>query len=415
MNKLCLLFLFVIVLPCVSGLVSKGTVKSKKNWVFIDKFCFDERGGEVTLAAINKNPDSSKNTIIAMYADAEDVWGEVVNSDKSCAYKVSKANHGEYIEDVNLGRTLGVKGSRPRWWYLVAANCVDDEEINFTYDFTFTNNGGFWSYHFSADAQGVFQMVVAFYIVQMLLVFAFIVIIIICIKRKMHSKILFVILASLTLEVINMMFQLIHYCIFARNGVGVPGLKDAGNFFEMMSHIVFYGLIFLLVRGWPISTNFIYAKRLIALVLVGFLVAYIALFIWFEERRDPASTLYMYDSVPGYIIITMRLLALGWSMHELIKTYKFENDGIKKAFYVILGVFMTLWFINLPVTVLIAHFVQAWVRETAVIATVLTIHTLTFFILAFLFRPSSGNKYFSVLDPNAKVEFGSNKSQIFPL
>ena len=108
-------------------------------------------------------------------------------------------------------------------------------------------------------------------------------------------------------------------------------------------------------------------------------------------------------------------MAWVWSERELFQTFKYENELFKKAFYVILAWYFSLWYLSMPVTVLIAHFLSSWVREKIVVGIVYSINSLTFGILAFLFRPSKGNRYFSVLDPKAKVEFGTNKLQIFPM
>lgn len=74
----------------------------------------------------------------------------------------------------------------------------------------------------------------------------------------------------------------------------------------------------------------------------------------------------------------------------------------------------TFWFLSVPTSTLIAHFLPDWKREKIVTGIYLVITALTFSILAWMFRPSKGNKYFSVLNPNLQVTFGTNQLQIFP-
>lgn len=126
-------------------------------------------------------------------------------------------------------------------------------------------------------------------------------------------------------------------------------------------------------------------------------------------------SLYIYDSAAGYVLIALRIVALMWCLKELVQTYKFENEKFKKVFYMILGWYIALWYLSMPITVLIAHFLASWTREKIVVGIVYSLNTLTFGTLAFLFRPAKGNKYFSILDPKASIEFGSNTLQIFPL
>lgn len=88
-----------------------------------------------------------------LYADAEEAWPSVVNSQKSCSWKLSAANWLKPLHLIAPDTVLKVQSSRPRWWYFVVANCGD--KIDMRYDITFTNTGDKWTRHFTKDSQGI--------------------------------------------------------------------------------------------------------------------------------------------------------------------------------------------------------------------------------------------------------------------
>eukprot|EP01116_Phalansterium_solitarium_P019167 TRINITY_DN5274_c0_g1_i2.p2 TRINITY_DN5274_c0_g1~~TRINITY_DN5274_c0_g1_i2.p2 ORF type:complete len:120 (+),score=57.40 TRINITY_DN5274_c0_g1_i2:247-606(+) len=102
-------------------------------------------------------------------------------------------------------------------------------------------------------------------------------------------------------------------------------------------------------------------------------------------------------------------------MFDVRRTWGYESDALRKRFYVFLGVYVALWFLLMPLLVLIAHFLQSWYRAKIIAGLVFSFNTLTLIVLSWMFRPSKGNAYFAVLDPKARVMFGSNTLQIFPM
>ena len=75
---------------------------------------------------------------------------------------------------------------------------------------------------------------------------------------------------------------------YAGDGKDVPGMENAALAFDGVYQILFLAAMLLLVKGWPISTNHIYGKRLWTLIVVGYTLLYIALFIWYYATYNPA-------------------------------------------------------------------------------------------------------------------------------
>lgn len=113
-----------------------------------------------------------------------------------------------------------------------------------------------------------------------------------------------------------------------------------------------------------------------------------------------ATSVYIYDSVPGIILIVVRFLAFVYLVWGLANTYKEEADESKRKFYLYFGLGVTLWFLSLPVTVLCATGMPAWYRERVVDAIQLVVATLGFLVISFLLWPSHASKYFQISGPD---------------
>jgi len=120
------------------------------------------------------------------------------------------------------------------------------------------------------------------------------------------------------------------------------------------------------------------------------------MFIWQNVGQDPASTLYVYESAPGIIILVLRALTLLWFLFELRRTLQEEENPDKRGFYISFGIGYTLWFLSLPFIVLLAVFFSPWYRFKVVTGLFLCANTLGLFGMAFLFWPSRASKFFNI-------------------
>jgi glucan phosphoethanolaminetransferase (alkaline phosphatase superfamily) len=111
----------------------------------------------------------------------------------------------------------------------------------------------------------------------------------------------------------------------------------------------------------------------------------------------------------------MNVIVCSWAEKELIQTIYYENEVKKKSFYFFMVWYTTLWFLALPLIVLVAHFLQSWYRKKVVAGFSFSVITVIFLIVILIFRPTKGNRFFKVLDPNMRVSFATNNMQVFPL
>jgi len=77
-----------------------------------------------------------------------------------------------------------------------------------------------------------------------------------------------------------------------------------------------------------------------------------------------------------------------------------DEDHSKRWFYAIFGAGYSLWFLTLPLIVVIATTLAPWVRMKTVTAIYLVITTLGFGVICSLLWPSRASKYFQVAVPD---------------
>ena len=108
---------------------------------------------------------------------------------------------------------------------------------------------------------------------------------------------------------------------------------------------------------------------------------------------DPATVLYTYQSPPGYLLTAIYFPAWIYFVCNCVHTgFKFER---KRAFYLALGNFYSLWLLAVPVLILIANRrLDDWVRMKTVTIAQQLVWILSYSFFLYIFRPCHGNKEF---------------------
>jgi len=194
--------------------------------------------------------------------------------------------------------------------------------------------------------------------------------------------------------------DLIHYGTFHSDGIGVPSLDKFSTVIEAFARLSFILLLILLAKGWTISTDEIRQRGLILAVMSLLSISYFTLIIVDFAARDPASTVYEYESVPGGLIVALNGLTGIWFAVTIYFSYSAEEDVMKKSFYMRLGLSYTIWFGALPFLVIIGIALDPWVREKIVTSLTLTVTTIAYTILAYLLWPSRAEVYFKIKTPD---------------
>ena len=159
---------------------------------------------------------------------------------------------------------------------------------------------------------------------------------------------------------------LTHFLIFAHDGYGVANVEGFGRVADVLSRLVFMGLLLALARGWNIvpdsihqdvlnttnnnnkmntssssngffskvrlsSTkgNIAFRRRCGGIFLIGSLGAiYIIMAVWYLVERSPGDVTYVYDSVPGITVSVVQAITGLWFAFDSFSTISILNQII---------------------------------------------------------------------------------------
>lgn len=455
-----LLLLFCCMLPLLSlpqceAKIASGDKFSNSCFTYLDKFCFATSGGLIrvqveespTVALTSQQRAAGlKGQQIGFYADSFDAWPAIYKiRDISCAQQLAKATLVLSVHDLqNSAATnrapagvtlLDVESSRPRWFYVALINpdghtpfaSNSTTQLSTTtaggqiglqqFELQFTNAGGLMLHQFSFDEASVLQQSIVY-----MCVFILLLPLLQWMRRHAKSKqmqylVLKQLMLCTALAFLSSMFDVIHYGRFASDGRGASNALALSYVTEFMSVLVLLHIFLNLSKGWTISTNFvIHARRQFAFLAL-YWIAYLIFFAWQQLLQDPATTLFVYSSVPGLALVLLRLVSLALFLYNLQQTFRAEHDAPRRRFYVVLLCSGTWWICMLPLIVLIAAQIDSWQRAKVVYAMTHIVHIGALLLLMWLFRPFRRNRFFVVMRPDECRAFGdrSQQMQTFPM
>eukprot|EP00455_Lapot_gusevi_P029449 TRINITY_DN3152_c0_g2_i1.p1 TRINITY_DN3152_c0_g2~~TRINITY_DN3152_c0_g2_i1.p1 ORF type:complete len:424 (+),score=143.04 TRINITY_DN3152_c0_g2_i1:68-1339(+) len=413
--SLVLVALFGLLATVQAGF-STGYVHSENGFAYLSKFCFDftppespDPAGEMHVKLLLdphvRVPPPDMNLLI--YDDQDFSWPAVYNKPLSCSEKRSKALLSVPVvfqNGVFEHRGIVFEHLRPRFWYVVLANC--QRIYGVTYQVTFENSvASGWSKQFGVNEQGLNTL----YLVYFLVVAALVAVHGYGLRPLWSNGLppihrLFT--AGLCILWLAIALELFHLFVYMANGFGSPLMHGFSQLLRVVSQLCMLFLLLLLSTGWCISTENITHRSRIITTFLALSASYLLLLLW-AAGRDPASTLYVYDSFPGACIVALNVAALAMFLSWLRESHDAENDPEKKAFYWRLGVSYGWWFASLLVVVLIAGILSPWVREKVVTTIQLTVDVVAYAGMVFLLWPSRANNNFKISTPNISEEYDS--------
>lgn len=362
-------------------------------------------GSTMTLSVVVQadREDVPENMRLYVFDDQASSWPQVYQQDIPCPLKVSKSRNSTGVHWGPTGRwEMPIarihEHVRPRFWYIVVANCVGFKDLY--YEVRFTNQGGSWRNEFGVNEQGLNTLYLFFFLLYAaaLLVQTY------ALQNMWRTEYLHPIIklcsATILLQFGSVFCGLVHYSTFVGNGFGVPVLNSMREVFGIAAKLTFVLMLILIAQGWTISTDAIENRGFIVAVMSVFVGSYLALALWDVTGRDPASTLYLYESVPGVLIVLLDSVCGVWFARCIYNSREEEKDEDKREFYRRIGIGYTVWFMTLPALVLMAFQMDPWVREYTVTAIALTVSTVAYFTMAVLLWPSRADKYFRLTTPD---------------
>jgi GPR180/TMEM145, transmembrane domain len=399
----------------VNGETVTGTVSSSNGFAYLGKFCYDftpkpSAGDDDTStmqldvqlqARIDYVPQGDSRLYV--FDDQSNSWPMVYNKESlSCKAKINQARNSTAVHftsnDASSSTIARIhEHMRPRFWYIVLANCEGFYKVDYTIQFR--NQGSMWFAQFGVNEQSLNTLYVVFFILYCIGA-GFHVLSLRFVSENPLHPIVKLLTAAIFSEFAAVFLGMVHYASFTSNGSGLPAIKALSDAMQVASHLIFVVLLITLAQGWTISTDELRNRSQIVRLMAMFVFAYALLVIWDVTGRDPASTLYIYESYPGIAILSLNMFAGVWFVYSLYHTYREEDRQEKQWLYRMLGFGFSMWFALLPLTVLLAAILDPWVREKTVVTVDMCGTAIAYFYMALLLWPSKAAQYFRIYGPD---------------
>eukprot|EP00240_Pyramimonas_obovata_P000916 CAMPEP_0118958394 /NCGR_PEP_ID=MMETSP1169-20130426/62599_1 /TAXON_ID=36882 /ORGANISM="Pyramimonas obovata, Strain CCMP722" /LENGTH=590 /DNA_ID=CAMNT_0006906509 /DNA_START=759 /DNA_END=2527 /DNA_ORIENTATION=- len=291
-----------------------------------------------------------------------------------------------------------------KWLFLAVANCdlycyergeyLCQGGLDLDYSLEFVNGEGWAVEQFSADEVGVLQTEIFFFVMQCVLtVGAYLTYRALSIVQKFHHTVKLLV-ASVLITLLADFFDMIHYCQFASNGQGSPGLHVFSVWLTGLSEVTLLLMIILVAKGWSICCRKLSAtgRVKISIYTTTYILMWSVLLFWFNYGVSDAEVIYIYHCVPGYLICVLRLLGVIWLWYATFTTL--SKYHTKKRFLKKFAAIFTLWLAGLPFIVLVALGIPTWIRAVVVNVLELSFTFVAQFVMLTMYYPGVYNRSF---------------------
>ncbi|XP_026476333.1 transmembrane protein 145-like [Ctenocephalides felis] len=303
--------------------------------------------------------------------------------------------------------------ARERWWYIAVSNCRTNKGLDIRYKFLMTNGepGDYWHEHFSADEMYILPILMFYCMVYLLMFLAVLICSVELRSRHLLHTTYKVFCTSVVLQEFGILANSIAYVKYALSGLGPH--NTLGSVIMASSEVVFLTLLLLMSKGFTITRARLSGKTIIKLVVFinTYVITYFILYAQ-SEKFDPGEVLYLYESVAGFGLCGLRIVAWGIFICSVATTIKKYPE--KGTFYYPFSVFGSLWFISGPAFILIANsHIDNWVRESVVCGVQLFIAFAGHAFFLFLTVPSRANKNFPYHIRTSQIGVAENQDGDF--
>eukprot|EP00301_Raphidiophrys_heterophryoidea_P025673 c8671_g1_i2.p1 GENE.c8671_g1_i2~~c8671_g1_i2.p1 ORF type:complete len:400 (-),score=61.54 c8671_g1_i2:140-1339(-) len=329
----------------------------------------DEDAGYFDLKSLSV--PTNPNAQFAIYNDESYSWPATYShgKHKSCSEITKTRGEGgpalarfNATELQNQTRQWISNPDGPRFWYLAAFDCNEGiESVRFRVHFR-QNSKPFYR-EFSYERKGFLTQYIAFFILFACLGALHLWVLMPLYNSRTVHPLINLLTASLGMQALSVSFYLVHFSVYASNGIGSPGTKVLAGVLDVCSQIVFVALLLLVAKGWAITQQSNLSKPLFLLVLTIFVFQYFSLFVWDVAKRDQSDNTFVYQTIPGIVILCVRMVIMLWACWSLLTTYRAETLTEKKSFYKQFATVLVAWFLSSAFIAVVASAANHLERE----------------------------------------------------
>lgn len=250
-------------------------------------------------------------------------------------------------------------------------------------------------HEFSADEFYILPIDISFTIMYILVLGVSVLFAYLLRQRQLFHTTYKMYMVSIGLWTFSLLLYSIAYGKYANTGYKEHGTEYAARAFGTMSYLTFILMLILMAKGYTITRGKLTSASTIkiSVFFTLYFVTFAVLFIYESLVFDPGEVLYLYESPPGYGLITMRLLGWAWFCYSVFFTLKHYKS--KSMFYYPFFIFYTVWFWSGPIVTIIAMTIMdLWVREKTVVGVENLVAFCGHIFFLILTRPQAANKNF---------------------
>lgn len=439
------IFLSSLLFLCfVNAEYYEGVAKSDHGLAFLGKFCFDyqhDKNPELPVGQIefnlylNENSTNMDKTYLVLYDDQPENWEYVYDNinNMKCEDIKSKANNydakasnglRDWVISWEKDGPKKYKTStwkrpihqvlRPRWWFIALINCEASlNGVEYSMH-TWQSQGTHWDREFGVNEQGLNTLNLVFFFYYLI----FLTIHTIGTRRLgqqleyTHPLVrLFYIIVVLQFLVV--VARMLHYGVFAQNGVGIPELAKFAEVTVIFVRVGFLVILMLLAKGWTINPGEISGRKAILLNSFLFLFAEVAILFWKYAVANPAATKPEFGlAFMLYLLVAFWFIWAFWFARVIYLSWRHEENPVKKNLFFKIGVVYFPWFFGLPFITFLQFALDPWVREKTVNSISLLISTAGYTFLAYLLWPTRAEEYFSISASDTMTSGVDNYEQL---
>jgi len=199
-------------------------------------------------------------------------------------------------------------------------------------------------------------------------------------------------------------FFLVHYMLLTRDGHGSMRIRFLGVLGAVVANCTIFLIAILSSVGWAITRTSLPNRRFFLglITLVGASTALCELRA--ETTVDQSTQLYIYQSIPGVLVLMLKIFMFCWFAYQTKETYDEEFHDRRRSFYKVLGISMSCWSVTVPVTVIVAFYISPWWRFKVVTIMDVSARFIGQLLLLQLFAgplsPITAENIFSMRDQN---------------
>eukprot|EP00928_Gymnodinium_smaydae_P023051 TRINITY_DN19174_c0_g2_i1.p1 TRINITY_DN19174_c0_g2~~TRINITY_DN19174_c0_g2_i1.p1 ORF type:complete len:470 (-),score=133.78 TRINITY_DN19174_c0_g2_i1:98-1507(-) len=379
--------------------------------VYVGKFCYDyspdktEKAGTFSFAARGKVLEGSRagsstsagGLFLLVYDDEEDRWKRV--RDKwdtiTCEELLQYASFKYPISplDGSINRTVPIlESQRPRFWYFAFAACGVESVMDLEYELHAENILQGIQSEFSMDKVGCLGL-------QLAASFVFVAI---AYGLRVSSRsatgaealrsrpLARLLLISSTCSAAGASSLALHNAIFMVDGEGYQVSEVFGQLMNCCAKASLTVLMLLTAKGWALfyAPEELIRRQVMICLFGGIIALSVTCEIHADYFRDWSTTLYLYESGPGFVILAMNTLLYLEAWRSMRETYRHEASEEVRVFYILVSTACSLYFLTLPLICILAAAFDPWVRFYYVSVAEVFSRLVSTVLLAICIRPS---------------------------